>query len=193
MIKVENIAVYNFSGAFRGLRNPMNSWDKSDSHYCFYSNCEECPNGFREGDSIICNNSLINEPLYGIDYYPQDYVIGPNDIELAQRMLRGGVEEAKFMRQIFVSMDIIAPLYWWKEMDTYKVATTTNSCSTMHKISAKRFEREDFSIEHLKNCDEQHWLVCMDNIISALIVFFQESKLLIIQFVLNQKDRSFDG
>ena len=74
------------------------------------------------------------------------------------------------MRMITVYLDITAPLYWWKEFDTYKVGTVANSCSTMHKIHAKRFEREDFSIEHLDNCDEQHWMVCMDNIISAMNV-----------------------
>ena len=170
MIKVENIAVYNFSGAFRGLRNPMNSWDKSDSHYCYETDCNTCSSAFvdKEHGSIICENSLVynNKCMT----YPEDYVVGPADMELAQRMIRAGASDSKFLRQIFTSMDITAPLYWWKEMDQYKVGTTTDSCSTMHKISAKRFEREDFSIEHLTNCDEHHWMVCMDNVISALNV-----------------------
>lgn len=173
MIKVDNIAVYNFSGAFRGLRNPMNSWDKSDSHYCYETDCNTCSSAFidcdiyKEHSSIICENGLVNSKYMA---YPEDYVIGPADMELAQRMIRAGASDSKFLRQIFVSMDITAPLYWWKEMDQYKVGTTTDSCSTMHKISAKRFEREDFSIEHLENCDEHHWMVCMDNVIASLNV-----------------------
>lgn len=110
MIEVENIKVFNFEGAFHGLRNPMNSWAKSDS-----------------------DNSI----------YP--YNIGPNDMQLAQRMIGGGPEEAKFLRQIFVSMDIDAPLFWWKEMDTYKVGTVSNSCSTMHKITSAPITMENFS------------------------------------------------
>ena len=110
MIKVNNIAVYNFSGAFRGLRNPMNSWDRSDSHYCFYVDCDRCPNGKNENDSIICDNSLINSELREMEYYPQDYVIGPADMDLAQRMIKAGSADSKFLRQIFVSMDITAPL-----------------------------------------------------------------------------------
>jgi hypothetical protein len=82
----------------------------------------------------------------------------------------GGPVHAKYRRMITVYLDITAPLYWWKEFDTYKVGTVANSCSTMHKIDAKRFEREDFSIEHLHNFEEQHWMVCMDNVIAALNV-----------------------
>ena len=97
-------------------------------------------------------------------------VIGENDLDLAQRLIKSGSEHRKFMRQIFVSVDITGPLYWWKEFDTYKIGTVANSCSTMHKIHAKRFEREDFSIEHILNCDEHHWMVCMDNIIASMNV-----------------------
>lgn len=123
-----------------GMRNPMNSWDKIDSVVA-YSRCE-----------------LI------------DYVIGPNDKTLMKKLAKAGTNHRKFMRMMPVYVRITAPLYWWKEFDTYKVGTVANSCSTMHKIQAKRFEREDFSIEHLKNCGEQHWMVCMDNIISSLSV-----------------------
>lgn len=123
-----------------GMRNPMNSWDKIDSVVA-YSRCE-----------------LI------------DYVIGPNDKTLMKKLAKAGTDHRKFMRMMPVYVRITAPLYWWKEFDTYKVGTVANSCSTMHKIQAKRFEREDFSIEHLKNCGEQHWMVCMDNIISSLSV-----------------------
>ena len=133
MIKFETNDVWGFEWAFKGMRNPMNSWDKSDSNWLFQE-------------------------------------IGENDLTLARKLINAGSEHRKFLRQIYVSVDITAPLYWWKEFDTYKVGTVANSCSTMHKIHSKRFEREDFSIEHLKNCDEQHWMVCMDNVIASLNV-----------------------
>lgn len=160
MIKFKNTNVWGFEHALRGLRNPMNSWEKSDSYYC-------------EGASSICDTCPYNpgefEPCY-FRYMDKLFVIGENDMNLAQRLIKGGAEHRKFLRQIFVSVDITAPIYWWKEFDTYKVGTTANSTSTMHKIHAKRFERDDFSIKHLKNCDEEHWMVCMDNIISSLNV-----------------------
>ena len=120
MIKVENIETWGFQHAIRGLRNPMNSWDKSDT--------------------LLCGN--IDNP---------DLILGKNDLELMQKLYKAGSEHRKYLRQIFVSMDITAPLYWWKEMDTYKVGTVANSCSTMHKIHSKEFELDDFSLEHLNN------------------------------------------
>lgn len=116
MIKIENIEVFNFEGAFRGLRNPMNSWDKSDSYWDFPE-------------------------------HPDRYIIGEKDLKLAQRMISAGTDESKFMRQIFVSMDITAPLYWWKEADTYKVSTVANSCSTMHKITSGEITEENYSFD----------------------------------------------
>lgn len=113
MIKVENIDVWGFEHAIRGMRNPMNSWDKSDSFHG-------------------CNGSRVGE----------------NDLDLMQRLYKAGTEHRKYLRQIFVSMDITAPLYWWKEMDQYKVGTVTDSCSTMHTIHKKPFELDDFSHEH---------------------------------------------
>ena len=113
MIKIEHIDVWGFEHAIRGMRNPMNSWDKSDSPF-----------------------------LNQLD-------IGENDLDLMKRLYVAGTEHRKYLRQIFVSMDITAPLYWWKEFDTYKVGTVANSCSTMHKIAAKEFELDDFSHEHL--------------------------------------------
>lgn len=106
-MKFEETYVSNFQGAFRGLRNPLQSWAKSDSHPTHY-------------------NSSSNYP----------YIIGPKDLDLAQRMIKAGTSDSKFLRQIFVSVDITGPLYWWKELDTYKVATVANSTSTMHKISS---------------------------------------------------------
>ena len=114
MIKIENIEVFNFEGAFRGLRNPMNSWNKSDSY---------------------------------VDALTNKYIVGENDLKLAQRMIGAGTDESKFMRQIFVSMDITAPLYWWKEADTYKIATVSNSCSTMHKITSSEITEENYSFD----------------------------------------------
>lgn len=125
MIKINNIEIFNFDGAFRGLRNPMNSWNKSDSYW-----------------------TNIQEDIYNQKFIPSEYVIGPNDLKLAQRMIKGGPDESKFMRQIFVSMDIDAPLYWWKEMDTYKVATVANSCSTMHKLASTPITNECFSFDN---------------------------------------------
>ena len=115
MIKVENVDVFNFEGAIRGMRNPMNSWDKSDSYHETFGH----------------------------------YIIGKNDLNLMRTLYNAGSEHRKYLRQIFVSMDITAPLYWWKEFDTYKIGTTADSCSTMHKIHAKEFELDDFSHEHL--------------------------------------------
>jgi len=132
MIKVENIDIWGFEHAVRGMRNPLNSWDKSDSYSCGPSN--------------------------------KDYEIGKNDLDLMRRLFKAGSEHRKYLRQIFISLDITAPLYWWKEFDTYKVGTVSNSCSTMHKIAAKPFTREDFSCEHLNSRS----LNALDVIISNL-------------------------
>lgn len=134
MIKLEKTETCGWEAAIRGMRNPMNSWTKSDSGNCYdFDSCEECP--LKDPcDKTTCN---------------QTYIIGHNDLDLARRLAKGGPVHAKYRRQIFVFVDITAPLYWWKEFDTYKVGTTANSCSTMHKIHAKEFTREDFSCEKL--------------------------------------------
>ena len=116
MIVVDNVKVFNWEGAIRGARNPMNSWLKSDSFYL--------ENG--------------------------EYHIGNNDLDLLKRLVAAGSDERKFMRQILVSLDITAPFYWWKGFDTYKVGTTANSCSTMHKIHTKRITPKDFSCEKMR-------------------------------------------
>ena len=132
MIKVNNIEIFNFEGAIRGMRNPLNSWHKSDSYYgCNGSPCVACTES--------CNK--------------QHYVIGENDLDLMRRLYKGGSEHRKYLRQIMVTMDIDAPLYWWKEFDTYKVGTVANSCSTMHKIHAKEFTSDDFSCEHIEGAN----------------------------------------
>lgn len=115
MIKIENIAVYGWEAAIRGMRNPMNSWDMSDS----------------------------------LDLDTDDPSLGPNDFKLAMRLAKAGPEHRKFLRMIHVTMDVVAPLYWWKEYDTYKVGTVANSCSTMHKIHSKEFELDDFSHDQM--------------------------------------------
>ena len=134
MLKIENTEIVGWNAAIRGMRNPMNSWDKSDSHSC----------GTR-GDCDICID-YDNCP-YGYDYLK--IIIGPNDLGLMTRLRNAGTDHRKFMRMITVYVDITAPLYWWKEFDTYKVGTVANSCSTMHKIHEKEFTMEDFSCEHL--------------------------------------------
>lgn len=136
MIQVENIETMNFAAAIRGMRNPMNSWAKSDSE----ENVGRCDYCIYRGDSR-CNDRA---------FCPVTFAAGPADLGLMRRLVAAGPEHRKFMRQIFVSMDITAPLYWWKEFDTYKVGTTANSCSTMHKLTAKRFTLEDFSTDHIE-------------------------------------------
>ena len=143
MIKFENYEVLGWEHAIRGMRNPMNSWDKSDSFWCLEktnmtlddinSECGKCPK--RENCNI-----LDREP---------HYIIGANDHDLMMRLRNAGTDHRKFMRMIIVYVDVTAPMYWWKEFDTYKVGTVRNSCSTMHKIHEKEFTLEDFSCEHL--------------------------------------------
>ena len=154
MIKVENIETWGFEHAIRGMRNPLNSWARSDSSFEDYV------------------------PDYAMDT-AQTYPcvkIGENDLKLMRQLYVGGQPHRKYLRQIFAVMDITAPLYWWKEFDTYKVGTTANSCSTMHKIAAKEFTLSDFSTEHLvgksvaalqnvldvMNLEREHYLAAKD-------------------------------
>lgn len=138
MIKLERTSVMNFENALRGMRNPMNSWDKSDSVFMPCPDCggkdrcilESCPHGaVRTAEGCM--------------------KIGKNDLDLARRLVGAGSDDRKFLRQIFVSVDVTAPLYWWKEYDTYKVGTVANSTSTMHKIHSKPFSRDDFSCDRM--------------------------------------------
>lgn len=141
MIKFERTSVLNFENAIRGARNPMNSWAKSDSDWCCGLDCMYCH--LFKGDGSDCG---IDELTKGME---KPYVIGPNDMDLLKRLRKAGSDHRKFMRQIFVSVDITAPLYFFKEFDTYKVATVANSTSTMHKIHAKPFSIDDFSHDHM--------------------------------------------
>lgn len=134
MINFEYTNIFNFENAFRGLRNPLNSWDRSHNKYCLPNMCYNC---------LKCNCDDNDE----INWTP--YQICDEDLDLAVRLIHGGSEHRKFLRQIFVSVDITAPLYWWKQFDTYKIGTVSNSCSTMHKIHAKQFCTDDFSYEDM--------------------------------------------
>lgn len=135
MIKIENVEVMGWEAAIRGMRNPMNSWNKSDSGICKGGDdgikCEKCA-------AYNCGHT-----------YDGSFQLGKADHELMMKLAAGGPVHAKYRRMITVYCDITAPLYWWKEFDTYKVGTVANSCSTMHKIAAKPFVPTDFSVEHL--------------------------------------------
>ena len=138
MLKISNFEVLGWEHAIRGMRNPMNSWEKSDSYILnCYGNCDECID-------IDCQNQ---PDMNG------GFVLGLNDLNLMKRLRNAGTDHRKFMRMIVVYLDITAPLYWWKEFDTYKVGTVANSCSTMHKIAEKEFTLEDFSYNHLIDYD----------------------------------------
>lgn len=127
MITIEKVEVSGWAASVRGLRNPMNSWDKSDSEWSIANKAEFASGG---------------DPIW-------EYKVGENDLKLMKSLSKAGDDHGKFLRFINVTVDITAPLYWWKEFDTYKVGTVANSCSTMHKVHAKEFELDDFSHEHL--------------------------------------------
>lgn len=135
MLTIENTSVTGFEDAIRGMRNPMNSWEKSDSLFSY----------------------RYDDEMRTFDSQPYKIQIGPNDQDLMKRLASAGKDHAKYRRMIVVYADLTAPLYWWKEFDTYKVGTVANSCSTMHKIQAKKFNMNDFSFEHLfDQQDDEH-------------------------------------
>lgn len=135
MIKIEETEVVGLRHVIRGMRNPMNSWEQSDSGIC------------KGGDAGLgCENCANN--------YDHEFKVGKEDYCLMEKLRDAGTDHRKYMRMIVVYLDITAPLYWWKEFDTYKVGTVANSCSTMHKIAAKEFTLDDFSHEHLISRDE---------------------------------------
>ena len=142
MLKIENFEVLGWEHAIRGMRNPMNSWEKSDSNF------------FDDSEGHVCDICQGRGSMSLIE-------MGPNDLDLMKRLRNAGTDQRKFMRMITVYLDITAPLYWWKEFDTYKVGTVANSCSTMHKIADREFTFDDFSHEKLINSacmeiQEQH-------------------------------------
>lgn len=141
MIKIENVETCGWDAAIRGMRNPKNSWAKSDSHKCPCADCDgDCP--------MVMNG---DEPAKDCEPEKYRFCVGENDFELMQALAHSGPDDGKFLRMIHVQLDVTAPLYWWKEADQYKVGTVTDSCSTMHKIHAKEFELDDFSHEHIIN------------------------------------------
>lgn len=139
MLKIENTEVLGWEHAIRGMRNPMNSWEKSDSEWNGWDELSFVP------DSIPTQIDEENEHVF---------YIGQNDQKLMMNLRNAGTDHRKFMRMITVYVDLTAPLYWWKEFDTYKVGTVANSCSTMHKIATKEFTLEDFSCEHLMSIED---------------------------------------
>lgn len=143
MIQIENDEVYGWEAAIRGMRNPMNSWDKSDSDFCDTWYDEECPKNCVH--RCVCNENTAH------------LIVGENDLALMKKLVKAGTDHRKFLRMINVTVDITAPLYWWKEFDTYKVGTVRNSCSTMHMIHKKKeFTIDDFSHEHLETTGNTH-------------------------------------
>ena len=140
MLKIENTEVFGWKAAIRGMRNPMNSWDRSDSGFC------------KGGDNGIGCSNCVHQ---GCEHsYDHSFQIGKEDYKLMKMLCNAGADHRKFMRMITVYVDLTGPLYWWKEFDTYKVGTVANSCSTMHKIAAKEFVLDDFSHEHLLDIGE---------------------------------------
>lgn len=139
MIKIENVETMGWDGAIRGMRNAMNSWDKSDSKFCRLSCITTDVNLDEEACNDMCGGRLYRGFLQ----------IGEADMKLCKNLIKAGSSDRKFMRMIHVQADVTAPLYWWKEYDTYKVGTVANSCSTMHTIHKKEFTSDDFSHEHL--------------------------------------------
>ena len=158
MLKLEHTEVLGWEHAIRGMRNPMNSWERIDS---YETDCDH----FHCGDAGISGNC---KECLG-DRFATFPVIGSNDHDLMMRLANGGPVHAKYRRMIVVYVDITAPLYWWKEFDTYKVGTVANSCSTMHKIHAKEFTLEDFSREHLLE-KEDDMLWSAQNILDEVIM-----------------------
>ncbi len=164
MIRISKAETYGWQAAIRGMRNPMNSWGMSDTAYCMDTSnrgnkCKTCiyvdpENNGSDGGTIVCHNFGEEEAL----------VIGENDLSLMKKLAAAGNDHGKFLRMINVTVDLEAPLYWWKEFDTYKVGTVANSCSTMHKIQAKEFTLEDFSTDHLSQTN----LIIMKMVIDAL-------------------------
>lgn len=144
MLKIEKTDIHGWEAAIRGARNSFNSWDKSDSAPCYFCRDNDANPGF-------CDDGLYDKTIVLSNPDGSCFEIGPNDQTLMKKLAKAGPSHAKYRRFITVTMDVTGPLYWWKEMDTYKVGTVGNSCSTMHKIAAKEFEFDDFSYEHLES------------------------------------------
>lgn len=163
MIKIEKVEVVGWEHAIRGMRNPKNSWDKSDTVYGTYW-------GDIDGHKCFDNDS---------------FTLGNNDFDLMKRLRDAGTDHRKYMRMIVVYADVTAPLYWWKEFDTYKVGTVRNSCSTMHKITEKEFTREDFSFENIP--DGYCWFLNEGDLIEDILMALNDAR----EEFLDTKDKRF--
>lgn len=161
MIKIENVEVFGWEHAIRGTRNPMNSWDKSDSYKSYVEDTET------------------------LQTAPFEFFVGDNDLDLMKRLSSAGTDHRKFMRMIVVYADVTAPLYWWKEFDTYKVGTVRNSCSTMHKIHDKPFTREDFSFENIP--DGYCWFLNEGDLIEDILMALNDAR----KEFLDTKDKKY--
>lgn len=170
MLKIKNVELHGWEPGIRGMRNPKNSWKKSDSEFVT-----------TDGEHHdICGNF---GPRYG-SYGWEEAVIGENDLNLMTTLRDAGTDHRKFMRMIVVYMDVTAPLYWWKEYDTYKVGTVANSCSTMHKIAEKEFTLDDFSHEHLFHNvnDTEIWLnIDFPDVLNHTIFYLNKARELYIK------------
>lgn len=154
MLEIKDFEVMGIPMAIKGMRNPLNSWDKSDSKFCYYS----CTTMDDTPGENVCNNMCADKLFRGYLH------IGEADMKLCKRLIKAGSADRKFMRMIHVQVDVSAPLYWWKECDTYLVATTTNSCSTMHTLHKRDLTLDDFSHEHLS----QRSLDLLQNLIEEI-------------------------
>lgn len=148
MLKIENVETMNWRAAIRGMRNPLESWDKSDSHF--------------DGSGIT---------------FDMPCILGPNDLKLMKSLVNAGTDHSKFMRMITVSFDIVAPLYWWKEFDTYKIGTVRNSCSTMHKIESRELSLDDFSHEGLSDKDKEVMTIVINHLNNLIGAYNMAPKL----------------
>lgn len=176
MLKIEDAEILGWEHAIRGMRNPLNSWKKSDSVWRYIAPAQ-------------MENHFLASYSDGSEFW-----IGPNDADLMKRLRNAGTDHRKFMRMVTVYMDITAPLYWWKEFDTYKVGTVANSCSTMHKIAEKEFTREDFSYEHLFDSvngeDTDCWIRSGDisgilepiNVLDVTIMMLNKARILYLYY-----------
>ena len=162
MIKIENVETYGWQAAIRGMRNPKNSWEKSDSYPAV--DCGKCGIVDREGICVPREHDCAQFACYAV---------GENDMKLMKTLAAAGSDHGKYLRMITVTADITAPFYWWKEYDTYKVGTVANSCSTMHKIQAKEFTLSDFSTDHLSETNLIILGMTIDALNNARLDFLQ--------------------
>lgn len=167
MLKIEKTDIHGWEAAIRGARNSFNSWDKSDSAPCYFCRDNDANPGF-------CDDGLYDKTIVLSNPDGSCFEIGPNDQALMKKLAKAGPSHAKYRRFITVTMDVTGPLYWWKEMDTYKVGTVGNSCSTMHTIADKEFELEDFSISALYwPCFKQAFEMTINSLNTARTMYLE--------------------